>query len=895
MDTVTRVRELFAEGQFAQCRQLLQSIPLVRTDTTTVLLKARVSELTGDLDGARQSAHHILRSRLTSDLQRSAAELVLSRVAGASGDPESELALLQKALVLAERAEDVQQIAWTQLRMLALRADRDGSQSCRALMASLRRNVGCAGDPALTAAVHLVVADADGKHGLLSKSAQHVRLAQSLLQRYPNVWLSGWAETTALALAILQGDMPGAMDHGTRALALGRQSGAAAVIRSALANLGRLHYSRGEFDRALELLHEALTTTPPDGELSLGIRDSIARVHMAQNRLDVSEALLASTTICDRQSARSGRYIHRHSLLTKAELLVRQGRHGEAAAFFDEASALAARCGDTVLEDAVRHLAEESCCLAGDLPRTVDIPVPRQLTPDASIRYERALAARLLASGDGAAALRHRDRALRLCASISNRQAEQEVWQKWTALTARRGEPHTDRPRTTGNGLQDLAAVLMHARRPELVATELLAALEGSGHAVAAHVILRGTDGSSSQMTGFGTIRAADEVRTFRVGASGTRTVELEVVPHPDLESRTTVSLLDFLVLTSHEIERARIAREETLTLWPTEELPAEDDDSVAAGRMREALLAVRKIADTDITVVITGESGTGKEVLARAIHRYSQRSARPFVPFNCTAVPRELLESHLFGYRRGAFTGADRDNPGLIRAAKDGTLFLDEIGDLALDLQPKLLRFLESSEVHPLGEAAPTRVNVRIIAATNANLRAMVDQGRFREDLYYRLHVFPIELPPLRERRDEIAPLAQFFALKWSHEMRKGHVRIADDLMEHLRLCDWPGNIRQLSNEISRMVATTDPDGELTLASLSPGMRGARHADIRPRSDAELPVRLDGDLPSAVAWLEREMIGRALARHDGRVDSAARALGISRKGLYLKRQRLGV
>src|SRR5437762_12376698 len=172
---------------------------------------------------------------------------------------------------------------------------------------------------------------------------------------------------------------------------------------------------------------------------------------------------------------------------------------------------------------------------------------------------------------------------------------------------------------------------------------------------------------------------------------------------------------------------------------------------------MAEVMNFARRIARAKVNVLITGESGTGKEIIARAIHDFSDRAAKPFVPFNCTAVPRDLLESQLFGHRRGAFTGADRDHAGLIRSARDGTLFLDEVGELGLDLQPKLLRFLESGEISPLGEPGPMTVNVRIIAATNSNLEELVREGRFREDLFYRLNVVPLHIPPLRERRDEV------------------------------------------------------------------------------------------------------------------------------------------
>ncbi len=252
------------------------------------------------------------------------------------------------------------------------------------------------------------------------------------------------------------------------------------------------------------------------------------------------------------------------------------------------------------------------------------------------------------------------------------------------------------------------------------------------------------------------------------------------------------------------------------------------------------------------------------------------------------------MLESQLFGHRRGAFTGADRDNPGVIRAARGGTLFLDEIGELNIDLQPKLLRFLESGEICPLGESTPFRVNVRIIAATNAKLEQAVKSGRFREDLFYRLNVVRLEIPPLRERRDELPPLVHHFLTQAAIEYRKGQVRIAEHTMERLLLAPWPGNIRQLQNELRRMVALADANAILTPASLSPDIAGAAD-EAAARRDDSAAAPLHAKLNPTLARIEREMIRVALLEHQGKMDAAAKALGISRKGLYLKRQRLGL
>jgi DNA-binding NtrC family response regulator len=330
--------------------------------------------------------------------------------------------------------------------------------------------------------------------------------------------------------------------------------------------------------------------------------------------------------------------------------------------------------------------------------------------------------------------------------------------------------------------------------------------------------------------------------------------------------------------------------------LWANDDTESPSENAIITGRMKELMSFARKVARTNVGVLISGESGTGKEIPARAVHAYSARADKPFVPFNCTAVPHEMLESQLFGHRRGAFTSADRDNPGLIRTARGGTLFLDEIGELGLDLQPKLLRFLESGEISSLGESSPMTVDVRIIAATNRNLEQLVQDGRFREDLFYRLNVIPLTIPPLRERRDEIAPLVHHFVSRAAQEFGKGRLRVSEEAMEHFLLFPWPGNVRQLQNEVRRMAALAEPDSVITPATLS---QEIRHATARTLSrltgDLELAIPLTDKLTPTLSRVEREMIRVALQSHNGRLDQAAKALGISRKGLYLKRQRLGL
>ncbi len=310
---------------------------------------------------------------------------------------------------------------------------------------------------------------------------------------------------------------------------------------------------------------------------------------------------------------------------------------------------------------------------------------------------------------------------------------------------------------------------------------------------------------------------------------------------------------------------------------------------------MTQLVEEVHKIRSSDVTVLVTGESGTGKELVARAIHAISSRRAKVFVPFNCTAVPKELSEGYLFGYRRGAFTGAVSDSQGVIRTAAGGTLFLDEVGDLPLDVQPKLLRFLQEGEIQPLGEQRPSKVDVRIIAATNTDLEEMVAQGRFREDLYYRLNVIRLRVPPLRERRSEIPTIVNYYINHYSAKFGRKDITITPQAVDLLMVSDWPGNVRQLCNEIQRTVARSEDGAVITPEQLSPELKRTSSptapsaAAIASVPQATLQT---GTLAEALAEVERRMIADALRRHGGNISRAARELGLTRRGLYLKLER---
>jgi DNA-binding NtrC family response regulator/tetratricopeptide (TPR) repeat protein len=319
--------------------------------------------------------------------------------------------------------------------------------------------------------------------------------------------------------------------------------------------------------------------------------------------------------------------------------------------------------------------------------------------------------------------------------------------------------------------------------------------------------------------------------------------------------------------------------------------LPGFVSVSAAMGRVVEQ---IQRLQGNDLTVLITGESGTGKELVARAVHVGSHRSAAIFLPYNCTTTGRELADSQLFGHRRGAFTSAVSDQPGLVRSAAGGTLFLDEIGDLPLDVQPKLLRFLEQSEIMPVGETRPQRVDVRVLAATNADLEQRVAEGKFREDLFYRLAVIRIHVPPLRERREEIPHLSTFFLREASERLGKPDIQLSSEALDVFSQYWWPGNVRQLRNEIQRAVALSAPGGTIEPSHLSPEIGTTR---LPGASALTMPTRrgASANLAAAVEEMERDLIQSALNRSGGNISETARILGLTRRGLYLKLRRLGL
>lgn len=302
----------------------------------------------------------------------------------------------------------------------------------------------------------------------------------------------------------------------------------------------------------------------------------------------------------------------------------------------------------------------------------------------------------------------------------------------------------------------------------------------------------------------------------------------------------------------------------------------------------------LERVVHTDSTVLVLGESGTGKELVSRAIHFNSLRRDQPFIAINCSAIPTELLESELFGHTRGSFTGAVADKPGHFERAQGGTLFLDEIGTMPVHLQTKLLRVLQEQEVQRVGSSKAIKLDVRVISATNTNLEELIKQGQFREDLYYRLNVIPIHLPPLRQRQEDIALLARHFLQKCCQELQQPLKSLTPGAMATLESYHWPGNVREMENVIERTVALTD--GNLIQREDLPPHIGGGEASGGDTYAWKAVVPDNGmDMPGAISRLERQLILQALKRSGGIKSRAAALLGINRTTLVEKIKRLGL
>jgi DNA-binding NtrC family response regulator/tetratricopeptide (TPR) repeat protein len=751
-----------------------------------------------------------------------------------------------------------------------------------------------AGAPEALFDYHLMVAEIESRLGHSNRAARELELADVFLKAAPSLLREARWHFARCNVAAGVGRWREAFESATSASRVAGAAGASVVAELSLNNLAHAQVAVGRLPEARDSIAKLASSQRRSGQVLL-TRSSVAlNLALAEDDLDSAAAIdETAAKVAEEFQGGNNPYGFWYRV-ARIHYLIRAGQPDLAASLADDAISRLAGSPDRSLLDRLRTAGATAFGSLGDAVRAIDLVGQVALGPLGRVPE-------LFAEGEAALAT------IRGLSDLQAREHLQRAGRIYAHVGHETGRAATERLerlklslRSDGDDLglvvRASAALMDLASSPMLMGQEamLLARQSGSGvpQLLATKRPVDGVDAAAKPRSGL-----APTSVTIPLGDEQGTSYELEIEPANDTSARITLLAIQRLVASARALHAAQIAESERSALWP-DPLPEQQLGFVCASEsMLDLMRVTRRVASSIITVLITGETGTGKELLARAVHQCSPRSTARFIPFNCTAVPRDMLDSQLFGYKRGAFTGAQEAFPGVIRGAAGGTLFLDEIGEIGLDVQPKLLRFLESSEVHPLGESSPVTVDVRVVAATNADLDRLMAEGKFREDLFYRLNVVKLTIPPLRERREEIPLLLDHFLERTMKEAGKTGIRLAESTSEFLLLYAWPGNVRELANEVRRVVALGESGSVVMPEHLSPKIAATRRTvpvAERPLEPTELVVRRDQPLNAAVEHVERALIQDAL-RSTANVELAAKRLGLSRKGLYLKRQRLKI
>jgi DNA-binding NtrC family response regulator/tetratricopeptide (TPR) repeat protein len=955
-DTLAQATDALRQGRGADAATLLVralKVPGLTRDEA-IQIRCALAEAWFQQDDMRQAGEALgappeERERLhplrLSDLWRLHARLAMAR-----GEPSRAIALLGRALKQAERAHDSRAIGLTHYELGLCYRHVGDTAIVREHISQAASALHAAGDQRNLALVHSLSGVSLAQEGRLDEAMAALRQAERLAQMVRAGDVVATVSGNLANVAMMQHRHDQALALAERSVALQEESGTPHGLGIALASLGQISVRLGNLRRAEQALNRALDVRSPMQfmrETTGAVFDTLAQIHLIRGEYDdasrclqrsreaygdasrwyhwsvralearvalrrgeAAQALGVATEIARAHDAPPA-YVTQAELIA-VEALLAEGRVADAEGQLHAAGAklpttgMSGTWGEFLrLRGRVHAMTRRPTEAYHDLGQSVSV---FELLGE---RYQAALSYRELGKLAGSAGARSRAGryladAIAIFESLDARPDLDDTRAAIAAL------PAVATGAFLGASPDGDAAVVRRivdaAVTPALLAKEGATALLEACDGQAAVIFTRGRRAEVSVTAAAGcdldAARALASAAARMPVATAAPLLIVDTIGRDGGVDRLAVvsSSRPFAVPTIQRFRTLCAVLRQGFELCSARERPVEP----AAGTVERSLqpllpgfvcasAAMQRVADqiqrlqgSDLTVLITGESGTGKDLVARAIHAGSPRGRATYLPYNCTSATRELADSQLFGHRRGSFTGAVADQPGVIRSASGGTIFLDEVGDLPLDVQPKLLRFLEQGEILPVGETRPTRVDVRVVAATNADLEQRVVQGKFREDLFYRLSVIRIHVPPLRDRREEIPHLSTFFLREASERLGKPDVRLSAETLDLFDAFSWPGNVRQLRNEIHRAVAMATPAGTVTPELLSPVFAGDDGAPT-PRRARNLT------LAAAVERLEREMIEGALQRAGGNISQTARALGLTRRGLYLKLDRLGM
>ncbi len=878
------------------------------------------------------------------------------RLASARANQSRAIALHARALKQAELAHDSRAIGLAHYELGQCYRQVGDIAIVREHISKAASALQAAGDRRHLALVHSLSGITLAQVGRLDEAMTALRHAERLATASEAADVLATVCGNQANVLMLQHRYEDALALVERSVALHDARGPSHGLAVSLATLGQISVRLGDLTRAADTLHRALDVRTPIQfhETTGAVFDTLAQIELIRGRYDLASDYLARASDAYGAYGRQTSHWYEWSVrILNARVAVKRGQVAEAVALADEilaadappVDALQARLIAAEALIAADRLAEADARLSAAAPTLDPRTMPaawgeylrlrgaldakhgrcadayHEFAQSATLldllgeRYQAGLShlaiGRLVAqTGPRATSEGHLSQAHAIFQQLGAEpdRAETEAATRLTAPDS--GEPLL--PPDADDAL--VRRIVDAAALPELLGRETAAALFEAAAADVAVVFVRRERGEIEIVSSAGGHEDAARRLARLAAASGSPPPGATLVVEPlgtDTSGQRFAAILSRQAVTQVVSRRVRMIAavvRQGYALCEARARPREPADVplpqtlepllpgfvCASQVMARVVEQIQRLQGNDLTVLITGESGTGKELVARAVHVGSHRSAAMFLPYNCTTTGRELADSQLFGHRRGSFTGAVSDHPGLIRSAAGGTLFLDEIGDLPVDVQPKLLRFLESQEILPIGDARPQRVDVRVLAATNADLEQRVAEGRFRDDLYYRLSVIRIHVPPLRERREEIPHLSTYLLRDACERLGKPDVRLSSEALELISEFWWPGNVRQLRNEIQRAVALSAAGGTIEAADLSAEIRAA--GPMLPAA-GPAPVRhaTASTLATTIEQVERDCIQAALSRSAGNITKASQLLGLTRRGLYLKLRRLGL